>query len=59
LQAQSLAGVAPGDIDHQAQVGADHAIAGTDVPFADLDRKLALLLGAEQGRLVDFAQIGF
>ena len=31
LQAQALAGVAAGDVHHQAQIGADHAVAGLDV----------------------------
>ena len=59
LQAQSLAGVAAGDVDDQAQVGPDHAIAGLAVAVLDAVGKLLFLLGVEQRGLVDLAEIGF
>ena len=59
LQAQSLAGIAAGDIDHQAQVGADHAIAGLHVAAADGHGQVVLVVGREQRGLVDLPQVGF
>ena len=59
LQPQPFAGVAAGDIHHQPQVGAHHAIAGFHVALADGDGQLLLLGGVEQGGFVDFAQIRF
>ena len=58
LQAQALAGVAAGDVDDQAQVGADHAVAGLAVAVLDAVGQLLLLLGVEQRRLVDLAEVG-
>ena len=59
LQAQALAGVAAGDVDHQAQVGADHAVAGLDVALADGDGQFLLVVGREQRRFVDLPQVRF
>ena len=56
LQAQPFAGVAAGDVDHKAQVGAHHAIAGLHVALADGDGQFLLLRGVEQGGFVDFAE---
>ena len=58
LQPQALAGVPAGDIDHQAQVGAHHAVAGLAVAVLDAVGQLLLLLGVEQRRLVDLAEVG-
>ena len=58
LQAQALAGVAAGDVDHQAQVGADHAVAGLGVALADGDGQFLLVVGREQRGLVDLAEVG-
>ena len=43
LQAEALAGVAAGDVDHQPQVGADHAVAGAGVAVADGHGQLVLV----------------
>ena len=59
LQAQPFAGVAAGDIHHQPQIGAHHAIAGLDVAVADGNGQLVLLSGIEQRGFVDLAEIGF
>ncbi len=59
LQAESLAGVAAGDVDHQPQVGADHAIAGLHVAAADGHGQFVLVVGREQGGLIDLPQVGF
>ena len=59
LQAQALAGVAAGDVHHQPQVGADHAVAGLDVAVADGDGQFVLVVGREQRGLVDLAEVGF
>ena len=48
LQAQALAGVAAGDVDDQAQVGADHLVAGLAVAVLDAVGQLLLLVGVEQ-----------
>ena len=58
LQAQPLAGVAAGDVDHQPQVGPDHPVAGLAVAVLDAVGELLLLVGGEQGRLVDLAEVG-
>ncbi len=58
LQAQPLAGVAAGDVDDQAQVGAHHAVAGLAVAVLDPVGELLLLVRVEQRRLVDLAQVG-
>ncbi len=36
LQGEALAGVAAGDVDDEAQVGADHLVAGLGAALADL-----------------------
>ena len=59
LQAQPFAGITAGDIHHEAQVRADHAIAGLHIALADGNGQLLLLGGIEQGGFVDFAEIGF
>ena len=59
LQAESLAGIAAGDIDHQPQVGADHAVAGLHVAAADGHGQLVLVVGRQQRGLVDLPQVGF
>ena len=58
LQAQALAGIAAGDVDHQPQIGADHAVAGLGVAGADGHGQLVLVVGREQRGLVDLAEIG-
>ncbi len=57
LQAEALAGVAAGDVDHQAEVGADHAVAGGRVAVADGDGQLALVVGRQERGLVDLAEV--
>ena len=57
LQAQPLAQVAPRDVDHQAEVGLDHVLAGIRVAGRDPLGQLALLLGREQRRVVDVLEI--
>src|SRR5215213_8014340 len=59
LQREALAGVAAGDVYDEAQVGADHAIAGGQVAFADAGGQLLLFAGVEEGGLVDLAKVGF
>src|SRR5262249_29275068 len=59
LEAQPLAGVAPGNVYHQPQVGPDHAIAGIAVARANAVGQLLLLLSAEERCLVDLAEVGF
>ncbi len=59
LQAEALAGVAAGDVHHQAQVGAHHAVAGLAVAVLDAVGQLLLFLGIEQRRFVDLAEIRF
>ena len=58
LQAEPLAGVTAGDIDHQAEVGADHAVAGLVVAAADGDGQFVFIFGRKQRGLVDLAEIG-
>ena len=53
-----LAGVAAGDVDHQPQVRADHAVAGLVVAAADGDGQFVLVVGREQRGLVDLAEVG-
>ena len=57
LQAQALAGVAAGDVYHQPQVGADHAVAGGQVAVADADGEVAFVLRGQQRGLVDLAEV--
>ena len=58
LQAQALAGISAGDVDHQAEVGADHAVAGLRVAAADGHGQFVLVVGREQRGLVDLAEVG-
>ncbi len=59
LQTQAFAGVAAGDVDDQSQVGADHPVAGPDVAVADPMAEFLLVVGGQQSRFVDFAEVGF
>src|SRR5262249_42757324 len=56
--AEAFADVSAGDVDDQAQVGADHLVTGLDVALlADAVRQLLLLGVGEQRRLVDLAEV--
>src|SRR5262249_45829064 len=57
LQAQSLAGVAAGNVDHEAKVGAHHPVAGFAVAVLDPVGQLLLFVGAQKRRLVDLAEV--
>ena len=59
LQPQALAGVSAGDIDDEAEVGADHSVAGLRVALADGDGQVLLVVGREKRGLVDLAEIRF
>jgi len=59
LQAETLAGVAPRDVHDQPQVGADHAVAGFAVALFDAIGEAFFIVGVEQRRFVDLAQVGF
>ena len=59
LEVEALADVAAGDVDDQAEVGADHAVAGLDVAQADLLGERFFLVSRQERRLVDLAQVGF
>ena len=56
LQAETLAGVAAGDVDDEAQVGAHHAVAGFAVAVLDAVGELLLFVRRQERRLIDFAQ---
>ncbi len=56
---EALAGVAAGDIDHEPQIGPDHAVAGAGVAEADGWCQVLLVACREQGRFVDLAEVGF
>ena len=59
LQAQPLAGVTAGDVDDEAEVGADHAVAGLAVAVLDAVGQLLFFFRVEQRRFVDLAEVGF
>ncbi len=54
---QSVADVAAGDVDDQAEVGPHHPLARFVVAVLDAVDELLFFLGVEQGRLVNLAEI--
>ena len=57
LQAEALAGVGAGDVDDEAEIGADHVIAGHVVAGRNRLGEPLFLLRAEQRRAVDLGQV--
>lgn len=45
LQAETFAGVAARNIDDEAQIGADHAVAGLAIPVLDAQSERLLFFG--------------
>ncbi len=58
LEGQSLADIAPGDVDDQAEVGPDHPVARHLVALGDPVSQFLLLVGGQQGHLVDLPEVG-
>ena len=56
---QATIGVAAGDVDDEAEIGADHVIAGLGIPLADRHRQFLLLVCRQKRRVVDLTEIGF
>jgi hypothetical protein len=56
-QGQAPAGVALGDLDHQAEVGADEVVAGLGVAAGDAAGEFLLLVGSQQRRLADVTEV--
>ena len=59
LQTESLAGVAAGYVDHQAQVGTDHPVPGIIVATLNPVGQLLLLVGIEERSFIDLTEICF
>ncbi len=57
-QVQSLAHVAAGNIDDQAQVGLNHAFPSFSVSLEDSAGQKFFLSRCQQGSFIDLAQVG-
>src|SRR5213079_2166493 len=57
LQAKAFAGVAAGDVDDEAEVGADHLVAGGLVAVLNAVSELLFLVGGKKRGLIDLAEI--